>query len=159
MNNVLYLVLLFILSYLFLQYYYENKEAKKYKKKNSRFLGKSDTLEKTLKKFNFVKSKDKFLSNQGYPLNLNIVSYYVVKFLLATVFFLSAKINYDSVPLTLFFTLSGFFIIDLYILLNKKSRDSQICIDLLNVSNSIQLQLSANIMLKDSLKKQFEICK
>ena len=44
-------------------------------------------------------------------------------------------------------------------MLNKKSRDSEICNDLLNVINSICLQVSAHVSLKDSLKKQYENCK
>lgn len=48
---------------------------------------------------------------------------------------------------------------DAYILLNKKNRDSEICIDLLNVVDSIVLQLSAEVSLKDSLKHQYQNCK
>ena len=72
---------------------------------------------------------------------------------------LAANINYSSICVTIIFSCIGYFFVDLYIFLNKKTRDNEICTDLLNVVNSISLQLSAHITLKDSLKKQFEICK
>ncbi len=69
-----------------------------------------------------------------------------------------AKVNYDSNIMAITLGLIGFYFIDIYIYVNKKSRDSQICVDLLKVVDSIVLQLSAEISLKDALKKQFENC-
>ena len=71
---------------------------------------------------------------------------------------MSSLVNYDSYLVTLFFGVISYYLIDILIMLHKKNRDFEICYDLLNVCNSISLQLSANIMLKDSLKKQFENC-
>lgn len=160
MINKLLLILFFVLSYCILKNYLLKKEASKYKKKNSiKFLKPNYNFNKILKKFNFLKSKDEFLSKQGYPLNLNIISYYGVKIFLSLLFFAAACVNYKSSIISIIFFIIGYFLIDLYILLNKKNRDKEICTDLLNVSNSISLQLAANITLKDSLKKQFEICK
>ena len=48
---------------------------------------------------------------------------------------------------------------DVYILLHKKNRNSEICVDLLNVVDSIILQLSAEVSLRDSLKYQYQNCK
>jgi Flp pilus assembly protein TadB len=67
--------------------------------------------------------------------------------------------NYDSITISIILSLIGYFFIDAYILINKKSRDSEICEDLYNVVNSICLQLSAHVSMKDSLKYQFENCK
>ena len=160
MINKLLLILFFVLSYCILKNYLLKKEASKYKKKNSiKFLKPNYNFNKILKKFNFLKSKDEFLSKQGYPLNLNIISYYGVKIFLSLLFFAAACVNYKSSIISIIFFIIGYFLIDLYILLNKKNRDKEICTDLLNVLNSISLQLAANITLKDSLKKQFEICK
>lgn len=158
-ENVLFILLLF-LSFLIVKEYLIKNEAEKYKKKNKiKNISNDESFKKVLKKFNFLKRKNEFLSKQGYPLNLNVISYYAIKIVLALIFILAAKINYNSLLVSVTFFITGYFLIDVYIIINKKSRDAEICTDLLNVSNSISLQLSANITLKDSLKKQFEICK
>lgn len=160
MLNHFLLILFFILSFFIMQKYTVKKEADKYKRENRlKFLSNEKSFKKVLIKFNFFKSKDEFLSKQGYPLKLNIFTYYLLKISLASIFMLAASINYSSIFITIIFAFTGYFLIDLYILLNKRSRDNEICTDLLNVVNSISLQLSAHITLKDSLKKQFEICK
>lgn len=160
MINKLQLILLFAISFLTVKNYLLKKEVTEYKKKNTVKKIEADyNVKKILEKFNFLKTKDKFLSRQGYPLNLNIITYYATKLILSAIFVISASINYKSSVIAIIFLFIGYFLIDLYILINKKIRDAEICTDLLNVSNSISLQLSANITLKDSLKKQFEICK
>ncbi len=160
MVNKLLLMLLFILSFLFVDRYFKKRDAEKFKRKNNQLvISNDDYFKKVLKKFLFLKSKDEFLSKQGYPLKLNAVTYYSVKLILVILFVISSKNNYDSFLATLFFGVIAYFILDLFILIRKQSRDYEICYDLLNVCNSISLQLSANIMLKDSLKRQFEICK
>lgn len=153
-------ILFFIISFLIIKKYQTKNQAEKYKKKNKiKTLSQNKELEKILKKFNFLKRKDEYLKKQGYPLNINVVSYYFIKIVMLAICIVVASINYNSIIITILFSLTGYLLIDIYILMNKKSRNAEICTDLLNVSNSISLQLSANIMLKDSLKKQFQICK
>lgn len=160
MINKLLLILFFIISFIITKNYLIKNEAIKYKKKNKiKIISNDENFKKVLKKFNFLKNKNEFLSRQGYPLNLNVISYYITKGCLALIFLLATSINYNSIVISVVFYIIGYYLIDFYILMNKKSRDKEICTDLLNVSNSISLQLSANISLKDSLKKQFEICK
>lgn len=160
MINLLLQILFLIISYIILKDILVQKQIDNYKKKNKlKIIPKEKFSKNILKKSNFLNSKDKLLSKQGYPLNLNAVTYYIAKILLASIFFLSASFNYNSVLLSIIFPIIGYFLIDMYIFINKKTRESAICEDLLNVTNSISLQLSANIPLKDSLKKQFEICK
>lgn len=161
MVSCLLIILFLILSFIIMEQYINLKEADKYKKKNriKQLSSKEKNLKNFLIKINYFKHKDKFLSKQGYPLKLNIFTYYALKVALALFFMLSAKLNYDNQILTIVFTIAGYFLIDLYIFMNKKTRDAEICTDLLNVVNSISLQLSAHITLKDSLKRQFEICK
>jgi Flp pilus assembly protein TadB len=67
-------------------------------------------------------------------------------------------LNYPSSIIPIIFLIIGYFFTDFYILLNKKSRDNEICLDLLNVVDSICLQLSADVSLKDAFKKQYENC-
>lgn len=160
MINLLLQILFLIISYIILKDMLVQKQIDNYKKKNKlKIIPKEKFSKNILKKSNFLNSKDKLLSKQGYPLNLNAVTYYIAKILLASIFFLSASFNYNSVLLSIIFPIIGYFLIDMYIFINKKTRESAICEDLLNVTNSISLQLSANIPLKDSLKRQFEICK
>lgn len=160
MINLLLQILFLIISYIILKDILVQKQIDNYKKKNKlKIIPKEKFSKNILKKSNFLNSKDKLLSKQGYPLNLNVVTYYIAKILLASIFFLSASFNYNSVLLSIIFPIIGYFLIDMYIFINKKTRESAICEDLLNVTNSISLQLSANIPLKDSLKRQFEICK
>ena len=160
MINLLLQILFLIISYIILKDIFVQKQIDNYKKKNKlKIIPKEKFSKNILKKSNFLNSKDKLLSKQGYPLNLNAVTYYIAKILLASIFFLSASFNYNSVLLSIILPIIGYFLIDMYIFINKKTRESAICEDLLNVTNSISLQLSANIPLKDSLKRQFEICK
>lgn len=132
----------------------------KYKKKNNLYFSTKDhSIKNFFQKINFIKSKDNFLSKQGYPLNLNAISYYILKFSLTILLFFAGSINYDSILLGTILGILGYFCVDLYIYLNKKNRDNEICVDLLNVVDSISLQLSAEMNLKDSLRRQFENCK
>ena len=131
----------------------------KYKNKsNSLIQTKEVKFKNFISKINFIKTKEYFLSKQGYPLNLDVIRYYFIKILLFCLFFIVALINYNSFFYALILGILAYFVIDLYILFNKKSRDTEICNDLLNVINSICLQVSAHISLKDSLKKQYENC-
>ena len=79
--------------------------------------------------------------------------------MLASIFFIAGSINYQSIFFAIILAVSGYFFIDIYILLHKKNRDSEVCSDLLNITNSISLHLSANVSLKDSLKTQYQNCK
>ena len=110
-------------------------------------------------KINFLKAKEDFLSKQGNPLNLNVSSYYLSKIALALFLFVIANTNYGSLLIAILFGAVGYFFVDTYIFINKKTRDGEVCTDLLNVTDSIILQLSAEVSLKESLKRQFENCK
>lgn len=160
MINCLLIILLFIISVLFTEHLIIEWKADKYKKKN---IGNSKTNENFFKHFiskiNFIKTKENFLSRQGYPLKLNVISYYILKILLGALFSIAGLINYNSSLIAIFFCLVGYFLIDLFIIINKKSRDAEICTDLMHVTDSIALQLSAHVSLKNSLKKQYENCK
>lgn len=153
-------VLIFILMYYTVCCIDIRNKADKYKKKNNFNVSTKEYFFKDFfQKINFLNSKDAYLSKQGYPLNLNVYSYYSLKMLLFTVFFFAGSKNYDSVVVGTVLGFTGYFLIDFYILINKKSRDSEICVDLMNVVNSMSLELSTDVTLKDSLKRQFENCK
>lgn len=160
MINILLFILLFVLSYFLVNHFNIAFLSRQYQKRANSFSAtKEYSFKELFSKYNFLKAKDDFLSKQGYPLNLNAISYYFIKLFLCVFLFLIARINYNSMLVGALFGLIGFFFIDIYIYLHKKSRDSEICVDLLNIVDSISLQLSAEVSLKDSLKKQFENCK
>ena len=75
------------------------------------------------------------------------------------IFSFAGLLNYNSYLAMIILGLVGYYFLDLYISLNKKSRDNEICTDLLNVTDSICLQLSSYVPLKESLKNQYENCK
>ncbi len=106
-------------------------------------------------KINFLNSKDAFLSKQGYPLNLNVYSYYIVKIFWVLLLLIGGTINYESTIFGIMLGAFGYFSIDIYIWINKKTRDGEIGVDLMNVVNSISLELSADVTLKETLRRQF----
>ena len=154
------LLLIFIICYLVVKRWYIEHEVRKYSLSSS---AKKQTKEIKFKNFiskiNFLKTKDLFLLKQGYPLRLDSLRYYTLKITLSLIFFVAGVKNYDSNVTAIILALIGWFFIDVYILVNKKSRDSEICNDLYNVTNSICLQLSSHVSLKDSIKYQFQNCK
>lgn len=159
MINYLMIALLFIISIILTQIFLINMKAERYKKRNiKRFKTNDNFFKHFISKINFIKTKDDFLSKQGYPLNLNIISYYSLKIVIAIIFFVAGIINYNSSLIAVVFLLVGYFLIDVYIIIRKKSRDGEICSDLMRVTNSMCLQLSADVSLKNTLKKQYENC-
>ena len=158
--DILLFISLFILTYLAVYQIYISIQSDNYKKRNNiKFSTKENSLKNFFSKFNFISSKENFLSKQGYPLNLNAISYYFIKTFLAILLLFAGSVNYDSVITGSIFAILGFFCVDLYIFLYAKNRNSEICVDLLNIVDSIVLQLSAEVSLKDSLKYQYQNCK
>lgn len=154
------LLLIFISCFLIVDKLNLKIQSNKYKNKsNFSYQTKEIRFKKFISKINFIKTKEVFLSKQGYPLKLDVIRYYLVKITLLLLFFIVGLINYNSFIFAIILAISAYFIIDLYISLNKKSRDSEICTDLLNVINSISLQVSSHVSLKDSIKKQYENCR
>ena len=158
--NVLLFLLIFIVCYIFVIRYYTKHELKKYhSRKNNKFKTNDFSFKYFISKHNFLKTKDLFLSKQGNPLRLDSIRYYLLKISLTIILIFAGIKNYDSIFVAIFLGLIGFFFLDVYIYFYKKSRDLAICNDLYNVTNSLYLQLSANVPLKNALKFQFENCK
>lgn len=154
------LLLIFVSCFLTVNLFNIKTQLNKYKNKSKSFFQTKEIQFKNfISKINFIKTKEVFLSKQGNPLKLDVIRYYLLKIFLAVLFFVAGVINYKSILYAVILSLCGYFIIDLYIAINRRSRDSEICNDILNVINSICLQLSAHISLKDSIKKQYENCK
>ena len=158
--NSIFMLLLLLICYLSITRWYTKKELRKYQKnEEAKYKTKDIKAKNVISKINFLKTKDLFLKKQGYPLRLDSLRYYLFKIILAALFLYAGIKNYDSIIISILLSLIGYFFIDVYISVNKKSRDAQICEDLYNVTNSICLQLSAHVSMKDSLKYQFQNCK
>lgn len=160
MIDILLFVSIFILSYFFICQINVFIQSDLYKKRNNvKVSTKENPLKNFFSKINFLNSKENFLSKQGYPLKLNSISYFFVKIFLALLLLFAAVVNYNSVLLGIILASCGYFSVDLYVFLYRKNRNSEICVDMLNVVDSIILQLSAELSLKDSLKFQYKNCK
>lgn len=152
------LLFIFIACYVYISRAYSRYALQKFKNDKLRLKTKDFYFKSFISKINFLKTKDLFLSKQGYPLRLDSIRYYLLKSSLGLLFLYAGIVNYNSMFIGIILSLLGYFFIDVYIYLNKKSRDTQICTDLYNVISSICLQLSAHVSLKDSLKYQYENC-
>ncbi len=156
--NFIFLLLVFLICYLVVKRSYTKHQLNKIKNKKYKNNSKDVKLKNFISKINFLKTKDLFLKKQGYPLRLDSIRYYVLKIALALIFLTAGIKNYDSIIFSIILSLIGYYFIDFYILVNKKSRDLEICDDLYGVVNSVSLQLSSHMSLKDSLKYQYENC-
>lgn len=160
MINKILLILIFISCLLIVSKVSIRIKTNKYKKRSIYFQKtKESFLKHFISKINFLKTKEIFLSKQGNPLNLNSFKYYIYKILIAFIMFLGGIINYNSLFYAIVFGAIGYFVIDIFILVLKKKRDTQICNDILNITDSINIQLSAHVPMKEVLKKQYENCK
>jgi Flp pilus assembly protein TadB len=158
--DILLFVLLFCVSYFLVYYINVSKKSDIYKKRNNiQTSTKEYSLKNFFSKINFINSKENFLSKQGYPLKLNAISYYFIKIFLSILLFSAGIINYNSNFLAMLLGIFGFFAVDVYILLHRKNRNTEICMDLQSIVDSIILQMSAEVDLKDALKYQYQNCK
>ena len=116
--NILLFFSFFIIIYLIIYQCYISKESDGYKKRiNFKVSTKENSLKNFFSKINFISSKENFLSKQGYPLKLNAISYYFVKFFLACLLLVAGSVNYSSMMLGIILAMLGYFCVDLYILL------------------------------------------
>lgn len=160
MINCLLFVLFFILSYLLVHSVSVKHQVDKFKKRNNiQVVAKENSIKKLFSKINFIKTKENFLYSQGYPLKLNGITYYITKIVLTLFLSLAGLINYHSYYAMFVLGLIGFSFLDIYIMAHKKTRDSEVCTDLLSITDSLSLQLSSYVPLKDALKNQYENCK
>ena len=158
--NLSFLLLLFLICYLVVKRSYTKHQLNKFNHKgNKNFHTKESIFKNFISKINFLKTKDLFLFKQGYPLKLDAIRYYSLKVMMALLFLSAGLKNYNSKLIPIVLSLIGYFFIDLYIFVNKKSRNAEICNDLYSVVNSVCLQLSSHMTLKDSLKYQYKNCK
>ena len=80
MINYILLLLIFISCFLIISRINLKIQYDKYKNKsNSLFQTKEIQFKNFISKINFIKTKEIFLSKQGYPLKLDVIRYYLLK--------------------------------------------------------------------------------
>jgi len=89
----------------------------------------------------------------------NLVVYLTTKMGLLITFCYLGAINYKSFFMSIVFGLAGFVLPDLMIRIHKNAEKKQIHMDLLNIVESIKVQMSSNIPLIIALKNIPDLCK
>lgn len=160
MKNWFLFVLFFVICYLLVEHRFIQKQVNQFQKKNLyQESAKENSFQKILSKINLIKTKENNLFLQGYPLKLHAISYYLIKISFLLLFITAGIINYHSYFVALILGFFGFFFLDWYLSFYQKTRNNEICSDLLTVTNSITMQLASYVPLKESLKNQYENCR
>lgn len=124
-----------------------------FRKQKTVFKSNNIYLSKSKKNFinSYINKIELKLFNLGYPYNLNTKKYIVSKYVLSTIVFFIAILNYGSIKIPLIIFLIIFFTPN-YLLYNYYKNESNILInEIKNVTNSIILSLSAYGTLENSL--------
>ena len=106
-----------------------------------------------------IELKSKKLNNLGNPYGLNGKRFYITKFAILMFFLIASIINGQSVLNTFVISTISFFLLDLLVSIQKKSLYSEISTDLANIVDTVYLQITSNINIREILKKLPEICK
>lgn len=100
---------------------------------------------------NYLNKIESKLFNLGFPYKLNLKKYLFIKYILSSIVFLIAYINYNNfkVPCILFFVI---FFTPNYLIYSYKNKEKCLLInELKNITNNLILYLSSYTSLKDSL--------
>lgn len=136
---------LVILMYLLFYKIYAKRQAEKFKINKPAKKNFFDGILKNIKKY--------------FPNVQNLTTYLMTKCTLLIVFCYLGAINYKSFFMAIVFGLAGFCLPDFMIKIQKDSEKKQIHIDLLNVVESLKVQMSSNIPLIIALKNLPDLCK
>lgn len=98
------------------------------------------------------------LNNLGNPYGLNGKMFYVIKIVLVIAFLQLSIINDLHIIAIIIVEVVSFFIMDILILLNQKSLYNSVQKDLLNVIDSLYLQITSNITMDKILKNIPYVC-
>ena len=110
MEKYILLLLIFITCFLITDRLSIKFQFDKYKNKsNNLFQTKEIQFKNFISKINFIKTKEIFLSKQGYPLKLDVIRYYFIKLILFLLFFIVGIINYNSLIYAAFLACCAYF--------------------------------------------------
>lgn len=102
---------------------------------------------------------DNYLLKAGNPLNLTPASYITLKIVLTVLIPVYAYMNYHEFSMSFLGFLTGLFVIDIMILIEKKGRKEQILEDLPDVVDSLKLQVSSGVPLASAVQELYKIPK
>lgn len=105
------------------------------------------------------KSLDNYLLKAGNPLNLTPPTYVFLKVLLTVFVPIYAYMNYKSFQMTILGLLTGLFVIDLIIFIEKRNRTNEILNDLPDVIDSLKIQILSGIPLTSAIMELYKIPK
>lgn len=106
----------------------------------------------------YLKIND-YLLKAGNPLNLTPTTYMIFKLVLTLIIPLYAYMNYKNFQMTLLGFLTGFFVIDVLIMIEKRNRAAQIISDLPDVVDSLKIQVLSGIPLNSAVLELHKIPK
>lgn len=109
------------------------------------------------KNSNVFKWTDNYLLKAGNPMNISPASYFALKIVLAVLIPIYAYMNYHDFWMTFLGFLTGLFVIDVMILIEKKSRKEQILEDLPDVVDSLRIQVSSGVPLASAVQELYKI--
>lgn len=107
--------------------------------------------------YSYFKKVEDYLLKAGNPLNLTPVSYTFYKALLTVIIPVYAYINYKNFQMTFLGFLTGLFVLDIIIFIEKRSRKEQILNDLPDVIESLKIQVLSGIPLTSAIQEIYKI--
>ena len=105
-----------------------------------------------------IQQKDIMLNNLGNPYGLNGKKFYIIKVALPIFFLQLSIINKVNVIAIIVVEIISFLIMDILVLLNKKSLYNSVQKDLQNVIDSLYLQITSNITMDKILRNIPYVC-
>jgi len=108
---------------------------------------------------NYYKNLENYLLKAGNPLNLTPIIYVFLKILLTLLIPIYAYINYQNFQMTFLGLLTGFFVLDIIILIEKRNRRVEILNDLPDVIDSLRIQVLSGIPLTSAIQELYKIPK
>lgn len=105
-----------------------------------------------------IEEKDKQLNNLGNPYGLNGKKFYLVKLAITMFFLIASVFNGQSIINIFVISTISFFLLDLLVSIQKKTLYSNITQDLANIVDTVYLQITSNINIREILKKLPELC-
>lgn len=100
-----------------------------------------------------------YLLKAGNPLNLTPTSYIFLKIVLSIAIPFYAYINYKNFEMTFLGFLTGLFVLDVIILIEKQNRKQQILNDLPDIIDSLKIQVSSGVPLTAAIQELYKIPK
>ena len=114
-------------------------------------------LNTNYKESRIYKRIDIFLLKAGNPMNITPAIYIFIKLILMILIPVYAYINYKNFIMPLFGLITGFFVLDIIIIIEKNNRKIRILNDLPDIIDSLKIQVSSGVPLTASIQELYKI--